>query len=399
MNINSPRIIRILIYCTALLSHSQRLNMSSADGAADPDAEIVSFFNDSSRVSPEKPRPAAPAATGVASSSSSSFSSSPARSPAKKRKLNATGASSASASLSPSSSSSSSSTSSSSSAAAAAAVPAGVLGQFNLRGKIAVVTGGYGTLGMHMVHGLISAGAIVGVLGRSRSKCAAAVAKLSSGAAGGGGAFVLVADVTDRASLQAAADTVRARHGRLDILVNGAGGNSGGATVMPDQSFFDMDLSAFSSNLNLNLMGTVLPTQVFGRLLVAAGAGSIVNISSMAAAKPLTRVVSYSAAKAAVDSFTRWMATEMAQKVSPQVRVNAIAPGFFIADQNRKLLTNEDGSLTTRGNTIISATPTKRFGRPEELAGPLVWLCSDAASFVTGVVVPIDGGFSGWCAV
>ncbi len=353
-------------------------------GAADPD--IVGFFNDSSRVSPEKPRvpaaaaaaaAAAPAAAAAAAASSSS------RSPAKKRKLDATGASAASSSSAPSS----------------AAVPAGVLGQFSLRGKIAVVTGGYGTLGMHMVRGLVSAGATVGVLGRSRAKCDAAVATLGAATLGAAGAFALVADVTDRASLQAAADAVRARHGRLDILVNGAGGNSGAATVMPGQSFFDMDLSAFSGNLNLNLMGTVLPTQVFGRLLVASGSGSIVNISSMAAAKPLTRVVSYSAAKAAVDNFTRWMATEMAQKVSPQVRVNAIAPGFFLADQNRALLTNEDGSLTSRGNTIISATPSKRFGRPEELAGPLVWLCSDAASFVTGVVLPVDGGFSGWCAV
>jgi NAD(P)-dependent dehydrogenase (short-subunit alcohol dehydrogenase family) len=270
----------------------------------------------------------------------------------------------------------------------------GVLSQFQLCGRQAVVTGGYGTLGTYMVRALLEAGATVIILGRSEEKCKEAVSNFKS--EGLELCSYTVADVTERSDLERCAELFD--EGGLDILVNAAGGNSSGATVMPKQSFFQMDELAFQQNLNLNLMGTVLPCQILGSKL-NLDHGVIINITSLAALKPLTRVVAYSSAKAAVDNFTRWLATEMAQKVSAKIRVNAIAPGFFLAEQNRTLLTNEDGSLTSRGNTIISASPMGRFGNPDELGGPLVWLCSDAASFVTGTTIAVDGGFSGWCAV
>jgi NAD(P)-dependent dehydrogenase (short-subunit alcohol dehydrogenase family) len=272
--------------------------------------------------------------------------------------------------------------------------PHGILSQFSLGGRQALVTGGYGTLGLHMVRALLEAGATVIILGRNEKKCQDAVASFKS--EGLELCSYLVADVTERSELEKGCELF-APDG-LDILINAAGGNQAGATVMPTQSFFEMDEPSFRQNVDLNLMGTVLPCQVFGKRL-NVNHGVIINITSLAALKPLTRVVAYSAAKAAVDNFTKWLATEMAQKVSPRIRVNAIAPGFFLADQNRALLTKEDGTLTSRGSTIISASPMGRFGNPEELGGPLVWLCSDAASFVTGTTIAVDGGFSGWCAV
>ena len=187
--------------------------------------------------------------------------------------------------------------------------------------------------------------------------------------------------------------------GRVDILINGAGGNRPGATVGPQDSVFNLSVKDFRQVNDLNLVGTVIPSLAFAEPMVAAGAGCIVNISSMAALLPITRVVGYSAAKAAVDNFTRWLAVELAQKHGEGVRVNAIAPGFFIADQNRSLLLNEDGSLTKRGETIISQTPAGRFGEPEELMSTLMWLCDDASKFVNGIVVPVDGGFSAFCGV
>jgi NAD(P)-dependent dehydrogenase (short-subunit alcohol dehydrogenase family) len=272
--------------------------------------------------------------------------------------------------------------------------PHGILSQFSLEGRLALVTGGYGTLGLHMVRALLEAGATVIILGRSEIKCKQAVSNLKS--EGLALCSYLVADVTERPELASACELFETNG--LDILVNAAGGNSAGSTVMPEQSFFDMDELAFKQNVDLNLMGTVLPCQIFGSKL-NKDRGVIINITSLAALKPLTRVVAYSSAKAAVDNFTKWLATEMAQKVSPKIRCNAIAPGFFIAEQNRTLLTNEDGSLTARGQTIMKASPMGRFGDPSELGGPLVWLCSDAASFVTGTTIAVDGGFSGWCAV
>ncbi|MEM6320282.1 MAG: SDR family oxidoreductase, partial [Bacteroidota bacterium] len=262
--------------------------------------------------------------------------------------------------------------------------------------KVAVLTGGGGVLGSTMAKGLASAGAKVAVLGRTEAKLTAVVQAIE---AAGGNAEVLPSDVLDSAALEQSKTILLEKWGRIDILVNCAGGNKSGATIMPDQTFFDLSISDFDQVTNLNLKGTVLPTLVFGQAMAEQKMGSIVNISSMAAQQAITRVMGYSAAKAAIDNFTKWLAVEMAHKHGEGIRVNAIAPGFFIADQNRRLLTDEDGSLTARGQTIISETPAKRFGEPEELVSTLIWLCSDASSFVTGIIVPVDGGFSAFSGV
>ncbi|MEL6671145.1 MAG: SDR family oxidoreductase [Bacteroidota bacterium] len=267
---------------------------------------------------------------------------------------------------------------------------------FDLTDKVAVITGGAGVLGTAMARGLSQQGAKVAILGRTAEKVNQAVSDLTSM---GGEALSLVADVLDKNALQAALQTVLEKWGRVDILINAAGGNQAGATVMPDQRVFDLSMDAFSQVTDLNLKGTVLPTLVFAEQMAEQGKGTVINISSMAAQQALTRVVGYSASKAAIDNFTKWMAVELAQKHGEGLRVNAIAPGFFIADQNRRLLTHEDGSLTARGETIVSQTPFGRFGKPEELISTLVWLCSDASSFVTGIIVPVDGGFSAFSGV
>jgi NAD(P)-dependent dehydrogenase (short-subunit alcohol dehydrogenase family) len=262
---------------------------------------------------------------------------------------------------------------------------------FRLDGKVAVVTGGTGVLGGAIAHGLAAHGARIGVLGR-RAAQAALVAEAIEAA--GGQAVALVADVLDQGQLEAARAQTIERWGRIDILVNAAGGNISEANVVGDRSFFDLGEGAFDHVVRLNLNGTLLPSQVFGRAMADQGSGAILNISSMAAQKPLTRVIGYAAAKAAIDNFTKWLAAELALKYGPGLRVNAIAPGFFVGDQNRALLLNEDGSLTARGQLIIDHTPMRRFGEPEELVGAAVWLASDAARFVTGIVVPVDGGYS-----
>lgn len=262
---------------------------------------------------------------------------------------------------------------------------------FSLEGKSAIVTGGTGVLGGAIARGLAAAGARVGILGR-RAELAAQVAGAITQA--GGVALPLPADVLDPAQLEAAREQALAAWGGIDILVNAAGGNIPAATIVGERSFFDMEPAALEQVVKLNLNGTVLPSQVFGAAMAERGAGAIINISSMAAQKPLTRVVGYAAAKAAIDNFTRWLAAELALKYGPQLRVNAIAPGFFIGEQNRSLLLNDDNSLTARGQLIIDHTPMRRFGEPDELVGAAVWLASDAARFVTGIVVPVDGGFS-----
>ena len=262
---------------------------------------------------------------------------------------------------------------------------------FSLEGQVAVVTGGTGVLGGAMAAGLAQAGARVGVLGRRREQAEAAVAAIT---AVGGEGLALTADVLDRGGLEAARETVLARWGRLDILVNAAGGNMPSATLAPGRSFFDLPVEGLDPVIALNLSGTLLPSQVFGAAMAQAGRGCIVNISSMAAQRAITRVVGYSVAKAAVENATRWLATELARSCGAGLRVNAIAPGFFIGEQNRALLLNEDGSLTARGQTIIDHTPAGRFGEPAELVSTLVWLCGPGASFVNGVVVAVDGGFS-----
>ena len=256
-----------------------------------------------------------------------------------------------------------------------------------------MVTGGTGVLGGAMAHGPARAGAKVGVLGRRPEEVAQAISTE------GGDAIALPADVLDRGQLEAACDAVLARWGRLDVLVNAAGGNMPAATLEPGRSFFDLPVEGMDPVIALNLQGTLLPSQVFGEALARARRGSIVNISSMAAHRAMTRVVGYSIAKAGVDNATRWLAVELARSFGASVRVNAIAPGFFVGDQNRALLLNEDGGLTPRGQTIIDHTPAGRFGQPEELLSTLIWLCGPGASFVNGVVVAVDGGFSAFSGV
>jgi NAD(P)-dependent dehydrogenase (short-subunit alcohol dehydrogenase family) len=265
------------------------------------------------------------------------------------------------------------------------------LESFSLAGKSAIVTGGTGVLGGALARGLAAAGARVGILGR-RAEQAALVAQAIADA--GGTALPLAADVLDRAQLLAAREQVVAAWGGLDILINAAGGNIPAATVVGDRSFFDLGQDALDQVVRLNLNGSILPAQIFGELMVQRGAGSIINISSMASQKTLTRVIGYAAAKAAIDNFTKWLAVELALKYGPGLRVNAIAPGFFVGDQNRALLLNDDDTLTPRGQLIVDHTPMRRFGEPDELIGAAIWLSSEAARFVTGIVVPVDGGFS-----
>jgi NAD(P)-dependent dehydrogenase (short-subunit alcohol dehydrogenase family) len=267
---------------------------------------------------------------------------------------------------------------------------------FSLAGKVAIVTGGTGVLGGAMARGLAAAGATVGILGRRAGK-AQQVANDLIGV--GHQAIPLGADVLDRESLIAAREKVVAKYGRLDILINAAGGNVPEATVFGDLSFFKLTQEAFEKVVSLNLTGTLLPSQIFGEVMAEQGSGSIINVSSMAAQRSLTRVMGYGNAKAAVDNFTRWLAVELAQQYGAGLRVNAIAPGFFIGEQNRGILLNEDGSYSERGKLIIAHTPMGRFGRPQELVGTAIWLASDAANFVTGVVVPVDGGFSAFGGV
>ena len=262
--------------------------------------------------------------------------------------------------------------------------------------KVAVITGGNGTLGRAFVRALAGAGARVYILGRNEEKSAAAVADFAEV---GYTVTAVRCDVLDEGAVAGAVERIISEAGRVDILVNAAGGNRPGATVGPDGSIFDLGIEDFRKVNDLNLLGTVIPSVAFAKPMVESGSGCIVNISSMAALLPITRVVGYSAAKAAVDNFTRWLAVELATKYGEGLRVNAIAPGFFIADQNRSLLLKEDGSLTQRGETIISQTPARRFGEPEELMSTLLWLCDDASSFVNGIVVPVDGGFSAFCGV
>lgn len=274
---------------------------------------------------------------------------------------------------------------------------------FLLDGKVAVVTGGTGALGSAMCIGLAEAGATVAILARTESKAQALADEITRT---GGSALAISADVLDKASLEAARDTIVAQYARIDILVNGAGGNRPEATAVPgERSFFDLPQAALEDVFALNFTGTILASQVFGAVMVgqsvvAQGSGVIINISSMAAFTPLTRVVAYAGAKAAVNNFTQWLAVTMAREHSPKIRVNAIAPGFFLGDQNRDLLMNEvSGDLTERGQKIIDHTPMQRFGEPEDLIGTLIWLASDAAQFVTGIVVPVDGGFSAYSGV
>lgn len=266
---------------------------------------------------------------------------------------------------------------------------------FSLKDQVAVVTGGSGALGGAIARGLSLAGARVAVLGRNEARAGAVVDAIT---AMGGESMAVLADVGDRSQLETAKSAILKRWGQIDILVNMAGGNVPAATIATDATIFDMPHEAFEQVVSLNLVGTLLPSQVFGQAMIERGEakpkGCIVNISSMTATRVISRVVGYSAAKAGIDNFTRWLAVELARKYGDGMRVNAIAPGFFIGKQNRDLLLKPDGSLSDRGQKIIEHTPAGRFGEPDELLSTLIWLCSPGASFVNGVVVPVDGGFS-----
>jgi len=266
---------------------------------------------------------------------------------------------------------------------------------FSLEGRVAVVTGGTGTIGSALAEGLARAGARIALLARGADRLDRVVARLSDS---GYDVLGIQADVLAADALETARDEILARFGAVDVLVNCAGGNVPAATLPQDVSPFDLPTEAYREVLDLNLLGTLLPSSVFGAAMCSPPGGSIVNISSMAAARAITRAGGYGAAKAAVESITRWLAVELARR-GTGIRVNAIAPGFFVGDQNRSLLIGEDGELTPRGTLIVERTPLARFGEPEELVSTVVWLASDGARFVTGVVVPVDGGFSAFAGV
>lgn len=262
---------------------------------------------------------------------------------------------------------------------------------FDIKDKVVVITGGTGVLGRAIAAHLAEEGAKVVILGRKVEVGEAQVAEIK---AKGGEAMFLVTDVMDREKLEQNLADILSAYGRVDALLNAAGGNMPGATIGPDGTFFDLKTEDFQKVLNLNLTGTVLPTQVFLKPMVEQKKGAIVNFSSMAAFRPLTRVCGYAAAKAGISNFTAYMATEVAKKFGEGIRVNAIAPGFFLTEQNRSLLTNPDGTYTSRGNDVIRQTPFGRMGRAEELCGTIQYLISEASSFVTGTVAIVDGGFN-----
>ena len=267
---------------------------------------------------------------------------------------------------------------------------------FDLEGKVAVITGGGGVIGSALAKGFLCCGTGVIILGRNEDNLKHKALALSKY---GKDITVFSCDVLDGERLNSVNDEILKRYGKIDILVNAAGGNLPGATIGEDQNIFDLKMGQFKNVMELNLNGTVLPTLVFSRSMADNKKGSIINISSMASYRPLTRIAGYSAAKAAVDNFTKWMSVELARKFGDGMRINAIAPGFLLTEQNRALLTEEDGSLTDRGKTIIEHTPFKRFGEPDEMVGAVLWLASEASGFVTGAVIPIDGGFNAFSGV
>lgn len=268
---------------------------------------------------------------------------------------------------------------------------------FDINGNVAVITGGAGILCAEMAKGLAAHGVRVALLDLMEDKAREVAKEIEQE---GGDAIAIGCDVLNKESIESAAKAVLDQYGRVDILINGAGGNKADATTGVDKTFFDMPQEAVEWVFNLNLMGTILPTQVFGRVFAERGKGSVVNISSMAAFTPLTRTLAYSAAKAGVSNFTQWMATHFNQEYSPLIRVNAIAPGFLLTQQNEYLLVDKDtGQPTARGAKIIAGTPMGRYGKPEELTGAVLFLCSPAASFINGVVLPVDGGYAAYSGV
>jgi NAD(P)-dependent dehydrogenase (short-subunit alcohol dehydrogenase family) len=268
---------------------------------------------------------------------------------------------------------------------------------FDLTDKVAAITGAGGVLCGAMAKTLAKIGVKVAVLDLNE---AAAIKVVDDIKTGGGEAVAIKCDVLDKDSLKTAKEKTNAEFGKVDILINGVGGNKKEATTSPELSFFDLPVEAVRYVFDLNFIGTLLSAQVFGKEMAENNSGVILNVSSMSAFRPLTEVVAYSAAKAAISNFTQWLAVHMCRNYSKNIRVNAIAPGFFLTEQNRFLLTDEKtGELTARGKTVVEHTPMARFGQPEELIGTVVWLLSDAAKFVTGTVVPVDGGFSAFSGV
>ena len=267
---------------------------------------------------------------------------------------------------------------------------------FDVRGRTAVITGGSGQLGSAMASALARAGARVAILSRHAES---ANARAEAIQAGGGAAIGIACDVMSRAALEQAREQVTSAFGPAEILITAAGGNSPAATTSSEQTFFDLDATAADHVFGLNFTGTFQSCQVFGHDMADRGQGCIVNVTSMSALRPLTRIPAFSAAKAAVANFTQWLAVHMAQEYSPHIRVNALAPGFFLTEQNHYLLMDTEGKLTPRGQTIISHTPAGRLGLPEDLVGAVLWLVSPASAFVTGVVLPVDGGFSSFSGV
>jgi NAD(P)-dependent dehydrogenase (short-subunit alcohol dehydrogenase family) len=269
---------------------------------------------------------------------------------------------------------------------------------YDFRDRTLVITGGAGVLGGEMACALVGCGANVVILDRDQALAERVIRRIEPAATGR--AVVVYGDVLKRDTLEQARDAILREFGRVDGLINGAGGNKPEATTDPDRSFFDLPEEALRFVLDLNLFGTIFPSQVFGAEMAQRREGVILNISSMNAFRPLTRIPAYSAAKAGVSNFTQWLAVHMAQTYSPAIRVNAIAPGFFLTEQNRFLVTDaQTGALTPRGETIIAHTPMQRFGKPEDLLGTVLWLLSPASAFVTGVVIPIDGGFAAYSGV
>lgn len=265
---------------------------------------------------------------------------------------------------------------------------------FDIKNKVVVITGGTGVLGSQMSEYMAEQGAKVVVLARNKSKGENFVNEL---VVKNYDAMFLQSDVNDKDQLEQNAKDIITKYGRIDVLVNGAGGNISRATIGPLETILDLDIDALKKVVDLNFFGTVIPTLVFAKIMVEQKQGNIINISSESALRPLTRVVGYGAAKSAVTNFTRYLAIELATKFGEGFRVNALIPGFIISEQNRSLLTNQDGSYTDRGNSIIAHTPFGRFGKPEELLGTLHWLASDASKFVTGTLTVVDGGFDAFC--
>jgi NAD(P)-dependent dehydrogenase (short-subunit alcohol dehydrogenase family) len=266
----------------------------------------------------------------------------------------------------------------------------------NYKSKVAIITGGSGVLGFAMAKGMAVKGVKVALLGRTEETIQHKVEEIN---ALGGKAIGIKTNVLELKELETAKDYILSTWGKIDILINAAGGNIKGATIMPEANFFDLDINSFDAVTDLNLKGSLLPILVFGKEIAKQPNGSIINISSIAAQQVLTRVFGYSVSKSAIENLTKWLAVEMAKKSSNNLRVNAISPGFFIGKQNESLLLNTDGSFTERGKTIINNTPMKRFGKPEELVSTVLWLIDDSSSFITGQVIHIDGGFSAFSGV